>query len=137
MHESFHSFVAEVAEISMEDGEPRVHKVVAAADVGTVVNPDTVIAQIEGGIGFGLGAILQEEITLENGEVVQGNYDTYTPLRIDRMPKVEVHLVESEERPTGIGEPGVPPIGPAVANAIAKATGRRVRTLPINKGMTA
>ena len=137
VHESFHSFVAEVAEISMEDGEPRVHKVVAAADVGTVVNPDTVIAQIEGGIGFGLGAILQEEITLENGEVVQGNYDTYTPLRIDRMPKVEVHLVESEERPTGIGEPGVPPIGPAVANAIAKATGRRVRTLPINKGMTA
>ena len=134
VHESFHSYVAELAEVSVEDGEVTVHRVVAAVDVGTAINPDTIKAQVEGGIGFGLGSVLSEELTLTDGVVDQGNYDTYLPLRIDRMPKVEVHIVPSTERPTGIGEPGVPPIGPAVGNAVFRATGQRVRTLPFDKG---
>ncbi|MGI9463758.1 MAG: xanthine dehydrogenase family protein molybdopterin-binding subunit, partial [Aestuariivirgaceae bacterium] len=133
VHESFSSYVAHVAEISMQDGEPRVQRVVVAVDCGIAVNPDVIRAQMEGGTGFGLGAILGEELTLEGGEVEQTNYDTYTPLRIDRMPKVEVHIMPSTEKPTGVGEPGVPSIGPAVANAIAAATGRRIYTLPMSK----
>lgn len=136
VHESFNSYVAQVAEVSVEEGEVLVHRVVAAVDVGTAINPDNVKAQVEGGIGFGLGAILQEEVTLTGGEVEQGNYDTYQPLRIDQMPRIEVHIVDIHEPPTGIGEPGVPPIGPAVANAVARAIGRRVRVLPISKGLT-
>lgn len=136
VHESFHSYVAHVAEISMKGGEVKVHRVVAAVDCGTVVNPDTVKAQIEGGTGFGLGAMLAEELTLGTGGVVdQGNYDTYTPLRISAMPKVEVHIVPSTEPPTGVGEPGVPSIGPAVANAIRRATGKPITTLPLTRGM--
>jgi isoquinoline 1-oxidoreductase subunit beta len=134
VHESFSSYVAELAEVSVEDGDVIVHRVVAAVDVGTPINPDVIKAQVEGGVGFGLGSVLQEELTLTDGEVDQGNYDTYLPLRIDRMPKVEVHIVPSTERPTGIGEPGVPPIGPAVGNAVFRATGQRVRTLPFDKG---
>lgn len=137
VHESFSSFVAEVAEVSVDGEEIRVHKVVAAVDCGTVVNPDTVKAQIEGGIGFGLGAVMGEEITLTDGAVDQGNYDTYTPLRMDAMPEVEVHIVENDGPPTGVGEPGVPPIGPAVANGVFRASGRRIRVLPFTKGMTA
>lgn len=137
VHESFASYVAEVAEVSVENGGVTVHKVVAAADVGTPINPDTIKAQVEGGIGFGLGAILQEEVTLKDGRVEQSNYDTYLPLRMDQMPTVEVHIVDSTAPPTGIGEPGVPPIGPAVANAVARATGRRVRVLPFRKGLQA
>ena len=133
VHESFRSFVAHVAEVSIEDGEPRVHKVTVAVDCGIAVNPDTIKAQMEGGTGFGLGSILAEELTLNDGEVEQGNYDTYTPLRIDAMPEVEVHIVPSKERPTGVGEPGVPSIGPAVANAIAAGSGRRIRVLPMSK----
>jgi len=130
VHESFASYVAQVAEVSMVDGMPRVHRVVAAVDCGTPVNPDVIRAQVEGSIGFGLGAILAENLTLTDGVVDQGNYDTYTPLRIDAMPDVEVHIVPSTESPTGIGEPGVPPIGPAVANAVYKLTGSMRRTLP-------
>ena len=92
-------------------------------------------AQIEGGIGFGLGAILAEQITLTAGKVDQENYDLYTPLRINEMPAVEVYTIPSDAPPTGIGEPGVPPIGPALANAIYAATRKRVRTLPIAKGL--
>ena len=136
VHESFASFVAQVAEVSVEDGSLKVHRVVAAVDCGTAINPDTIRAQVEGGIGFGLGAILSEELTLTDGEVDQGNYDSYLPLRIEDMPEIEVHIVESDAPPTGIGEPGVPPIGPAVANAAYKATGRRVRLLPFEKGLT-
>ena len=135
MHESFASYVAQVVEVSIEDGQPRVHRVVAAVDCGIAVNPDTIKAQIEGGIAFGLGSILQEELTLTDGEVDQGNYDTYTPLRIDQMPEVEVHIVASAEPPTGIGEPGVPPVAPAVANAVAAITGQRVTRLPFAKGL--
>lgn len=92
---------------------------------------------MEGGIGFGLGAILQEELTLTGGVVDQENYDTYTPLRIEQMPRIEVHILPSNEPPTGVGEPGVPPIGPAVANALRAATGKTVQRLPIAKGLSA
>jgi isoquinoline 1-oxidoreductase beta subunit len=129
--ESFHSYVAQVAEISVDkSGRPKVHRVVCAVDCGVAVNPDQVRAQMEGGIGFGLGAIVKSQITLDNGRIVQGNFDGYDVLRIDEMPSVEVHIVKSSAPPTGVGEPGVPPIGPAVANAMFKATGRRIRILP-------
>ncbi|UTW52272.1 xanthine dehydrogenase family protein molybdopterin-binding subunit [bacterium SCSIO 12827] len=136
VHESFHTFVAHVAEVSIKDGAVKVHRAVAAVDCGTVVNPDVVKAQIEGGTGFGLGAILAEELTLAaDGTVEQGNYDSYTPLRISAMPKVEVHIVASDAPPTGVGEPGVPSIGPAVANAVARGTGKWITTLPFTRGM--
>lgn len=135
LHESFGSVVAHVVELSMEGGEPVIHRVVAAVECGTVVNPDVVRAQIEGGTAFGLGAIMAEELTLEAGRVQEVNYDAYTPLRIDQAPAVEVHIVPSDARPSGVGEPGLPSIGPAVANAIAAATGRRVRRLPIRKAL--
>ena len=135
--EAFGSIAAEVAEVSVDDDEVRVHKVVCAIDCGVAINPDNIRSQIEGGIGFGLGAILAEEVTLTGGEVDQANYDTYTTLRIDAMPEVEVHIVPSRERPTGVGEPGVPPVGPAVANALYALTGRRIRVLPIAKEMAA
>ncbi|MGQ7791720.1 molybdopterin cofactor-binding domain-containing protein [Faunimonas sp. B44] len=135
--ESFSTYVAQVVEASVTDGNVRVERAVCAVDCGVAVNPDNVRAQMEGGIGFGLGAILAEELTLTDGRVDQENYDGYTPLRIEAMPKVEVHIVPSTERPTGVGEPGVPPIGPAVANAIRAATGRPVRVLPIAKALSA
>jgi isoquinoline 1-oxidoreductase beta subunit len=137
VHESFSTAVAEVAEIALApDGKFKVERVVVAVDCGVAVNPDQVRAQMEGGVGFGLGAILHEELTLTGGQVDQSNYDGYFPLRIDEMPKVEVHVVPSSAAPTGVGEPGVPPIGPAVANALAAATGRRVRILPFDKGLS-
>lgn len=130
-HRSFNTYVAEVAEISLADGGIKVERVVAAVDCGVVVNPDVVRAQIEGGIGFGLGAALHDAITLDKGAVEQANFDTYQPLRMSEMPKVEVHVVASAAAPTGIGEPGVPPLAPAVANAVAAATGRPVLQLPL------
>jgi isoquinoline 1-oxidoreductase beta subunit len=130
-HASFGSYVAEVAEVSAEQGRLRVHRVVAAVDVGVAVNPDSVEHQVEGAIAFALSAVLRGEITLANGAVVQGNFDDYEPLRIDEMPAVEVHLVASREDPGGIGEPGVPPLAPAVANAASALVGRRIRSLPI------
>ncbi len=111
-------------------------RVVAAVDCGVAINPDQVRAQIEGAVGFGLGSVLRERLTLEGGKVVATNYDQYRPLRIDEMPKVEVHIVPSNAPPTGIGEPGVPLIGPAVANAYAAATGKRIRALPFETGVT-
>jgi len=134
VHESFHTFVAEVAEVSVaDDGTIKVEKVVCAVDCGVAVNPDQVKAQMEGGIGYGLGAVLHNAVTLVDGRVEQSNFHDYLPLRINEMPQVEVHVVASSEAPTGVGEPGVPPIGPAVANAIYKATGRRIRSLPFAK----
>jgi isoquinoline 1-oxidoreductase subunit beta len=131
------TIVAQVVEISMTGGKDiQVERVVAAVDCGTVINPDQVRAQVEGGVGFGLGAVLQEELTLTGGVVDQGNYDGYAPLRINQMPKVEVYWVASDAPPTGIGEPGVPPVGPALANAIYSATKKRARTLPVSKGLT-
>ena len=137
LHESFHTFVAEIAEITFQGSSDfTVDRVVCAVDCGTAINPDQIRAQMEGGIGFGLGAILQEELTLTDGVVDQENYDTYTPLRMDQMPRIEVHIMPSEEPPTGVGEPGVPPIGPAVANALRAATGKTIRKLPILKSMS-
>ncbi|MFG1378491.1 molybdopterin cofactor-binding domain-containing protein [Xanthobacter autotrophicus] len=129
-HKSFNTYVAEVVEISLADSGVKVERVVAAVDCGVVVNPDVVRAQIEGGVGFGLGAALQDAITLDKGAVEQANFDTYEPLRMSQMPKVEVHLVASDVAPTGVGEPGVPPLAPAVANALLAATGRPVHRLP-------
>jgi isoquinoline 1-oxidoreductase subunit beta len=134
LHESFSTRVAQVAEIRLDGrGGFKVERVVCAVDCGIAINPDVVKAQMEGGIGFGLGAAMAEAITLDAGHVDQTNYDAYTPLRIDAMPKVEVHIVQNRESPTGVGEPGVPPIAPAVANAIAAATGQRIRSLPFAK----
>ncbi|MBM5810881.1 MAG: xanthine dehydrogenase family protein molybdopterin-binding subunit [Gammaproteobacteria bacterium] len=130
---SFNTRVAEVAEVSLGPaGEPRVHKVWCAVDCGRAVNPDIVAAQMEGGIGFGLGAGLFGAITLdEGGGVRQSNFHDYRTLRIGEMPEVEVAIMPSEERPTGVGEPGTPPIMPAVANALRRLTGKPARRLPL------
>lgn len=131
VHESFHSFVAQVAEVTVKaDGSVKVDRIVSAVDCGLAINPDNVRAQVEGSVGFALSAALHGEITLKDGVVEQGNFGDYAPIRIDEMPKVEVHIVQSAENPTGIGEPGVPPVAPAVANAIAAATGKWLTRLP-------
>ena len=127
----FQSYMAEVVEISMENDQPRVHRVVAAVDCGQVVNPTILEQQIQGGIVYGLANALRAKITLEKGRVVQGNFDDYAPLRMDETPSVEVYAVPSQEAPTGIGEPSVPPIAPALCNAIFAATKKRIRALPI------
>jgi isoquinoline 1-oxidoreductase subunit beta len=129
--ESFNTFVAQVAEVTVKGDKFTVDRVVCAVDCGIAVNPDVVRAQMEGGIGFGLSAALYGKITLKNGEVEQSNFHDYPVLRINEMPKVDVHIVPSAEKPTGVGEPGVPPIAPAVANALAAATGKRLRSLPL------
>jgi len=129
--EAFHTYVAQVAEVSVaEGGRIKVERVVCAVDCGIAINPDQVRAQMEGGIGFGLGAILKSQLTLTNGAVDQANFDSYDVLRINEMPQVEVHIVPSQESPTGVGEPGVAPIGPALANAVYSATKKRIRVLP-------
>jgi isoquinoline 1-oxidoreductase beta subunit len=131
VHESFGSFVAQVAEVSVEPkGQVRVHKVVCALDCGMIVNPDTIKAQMESGIAFGLSAALYGEITLKDGRVEQSNFNDYPLLPMSEMPAVEVHMIASKEKPGGIGEPGVPPIAPAVGNAIFALTGKRIRRLP-------
>lgn len=133
VHESFNSYVAQVAEVSVAaNGALRVDRVVCAVDCGTAINPDNIRAQVEGGIGFALAALLHGEITLVDGVVQQDNFDGYPVLRINEMPQVEVHIVPSSTAPTGIGEPGVPPLAPAVMNAIAAATGKRIYRLPID-----
>jgi isoquinoline 1-oxidoreductase beta subunit len=132
VHYCFNSWVAEVAEVSVAaDGNVKVHRVVCAVDCGRVVNPDSVAAQMEGGIIMGLTAALKGEITIEDGAVVQNNFDDYPLLTIEETPKIEVHIVPSTAPPTGVGEPGLPPIAPAVANAVFAATGKRIRRLPI------
>jgi isoquinoline 1-oxidoreductase beta subunit len=128
---SFDSYVAQVAEVSITDGNVRVHRVVCAVDCGQVVNPNTVEAQIAGAMVYGLTAALWGEITIDKGRVQQGNFDTYRMLRMAEMPEVEVHIVPSTEAPGGVGEPGTPPIAPAVCNAIFALTGKRIRKLPI------
>ncbi len=131
-HFSFDSYVAQVIEASVgKDGAVRVHRVVCALDCGLVINPDTVVAQMEGGIIFGLTAALKSEITLKDGRVEQSNFYDYPMVRIYESPEIEVHIVRSTANPTGVGEPGVPPVAPALANAIFAATGKRVRRLPI------
>ncbi|TMG86860.1 MAG: xanthine dehydrogenase family protein molybdopterin-binding subunit [Betaproteobacteria bacterium] len=132
VHESFNSYVAQVAEVTVTpDGKFSVDRVICAVDCGIAVTPDVVRAQMEGGIGFGLSAALYSEISLKDGVVEQSNFHQYPVLRIGQMPKVEVHIVASNEKPSGVGEPATPVIAPAVANAIAAATGKRLRTLPL------
>ena len=127
----FASYMAEVVEITMENDQPRVHRVVAVVDCGQVVNPSILEQQIQGGIVYGLANALRAKITIEKGRVVQGNFDDYAPLRMEETPAVEVYAVPSAEVPTGIGEPSVPPIAPALCNAIYAATKKRIRALPI------
>jgi isoquinoline 1-oxidoreductase subunit beta len=130
--EAFSTYAAEVAEISIEkDGTVKVHRVVAAVDCGRLINPDTAEGQVAGAIIYGITAALKTEITIDRGRVVQTNFDTVPPLRMDEAPKIEVHFVPSEETPTGLGEPAVPPVAPAIANAIFAGTGKRIRHLPI------
>ncbi|MEW6133430.1 MAG: xanthine dehydrogenase family protein molybdopterin-binding subunit [Pseudomonadota bacterium] len=133
VHESFRSYVAQVAEVTVQaDGSLKVDRIVCAVDCGIAINPDNVRSQVEGSVGFALSALLYGAITLEDGQVEQSNFHDYAILRINEMPEVEVHILASAEAPTGIGEPGVPPVAPAVANAIAAATGKRLRRLPID-----
>jgi isoquinoline 1-oxidoreductase beta subunit len=126
------SYLSQIAEVEVsKDGGVKVRRVVCAVDCGQIVNPDTIVAQIEGGIIFGIGAALWGEVTLKNGRVEQHNFNDYRVLRINEAPLIEVHLVNSTEAPGGIGEPGTIGIAPAMANAIFALTGKRIRKLPI------
>jgi isoquinoline 1-oxidoreductase subunit beta len=134
VHESFKSYVAQVADVKVnDDGTIKVERVVCAIDCGIAVNPDVIAAQMEGGIGYGLGAALKGAITLKDGAVEQSNFDGYDVLRISEMPKVEVYIVPSAEAPSGVGEPGTPVVLPAVANAVFSGTGVRTTVLPMNR----
>ncbi|WP_448092647.1 molybdopterin cofactor-binding domain-containing protein [Pseudomonas lini] len=131
VHESFGSYVAQVAEVSQDNLAIRVHRVVCAVDCGIAVNPQGIAAQMESGITFGLGFTLHSKLTFKNGQVQQSNYHDYQVLRLNEMPVVEVHIVPSSDKPGGIGEVGVPPVAPAVANAVFALTGQRLRELPL------
>ncbi|MEM9488272.1 MAG: molybdopterin cofactor-binding domain-containing protein, partial [Myxococcota bacterium] len=134
VHESFGSFVAQAVEISLDSyGMPVVERVVCAVDCGVAVNPDVIAAQMEGGLGYGLSAMMFSEITLDRGVVMQSNFHDYPALRIHEMPAVEVHIVPSQEAPTGVGEPGLPPIAPAVANAYFQLTGTAIYRQPLTR----
>jgi isoquinoline 1-oxidoreductase subunit beta len=130
-HHSFGTRVAMVADVSVVGTEIHVERVVAAVDCGVAVNPDLVVSQVEGSVGFALSTVLRNRITLNGGRVIQGNFNDYEPTRIYEMPKVEVHIVPSTEAPSGIGEPPVPPLAPAIANAVHSLTGQRLRSLPL------
>ena len=130
--EGYDTYMAQVAEISVVDNLIKVHRVVVAADTGHMVNPDTVEAQLQSSIAFGLSAALGGQITLDNGRVQQSNFHDYPVVRMSDMPKIDVILVPSTEKPGGVGEPATALIGPAVANALFAATGKRVRTMPLS-----
>lgn len=132
VHKSFNSYVAEVVEVALDEGAVRIEKVTCAVDCGVPVNPDVVRAQMEGGIGYGIGHAMRNQITLTEGAVDQRNFPDYEPLRISDIGAIEVHIVPSTASPTGVGEPGTPPSAPALANAIAAATGTRIADLPMN-----
>ena len=134
VHESFNSYVAQVAEVSVKGNAFEVDRVVIAVDCGIAVNPDVIRAQMEGGMGFGLSAALVSALTLKDGAVEQSNFHDYQVLRMNQMPEVEVHIVKSAEAPTGVGEPATPVIAPAMANALAAATGKRLYSLPLKLG---
>lgn len=137
VHESFGSYVAQVAEVSVDQGSVKVHRIVCAIDCGLAVNPDSLIAQMQSAIAYGLGAALHSEISFKNGKVQQSNFHDYQVLRMNEMPAVEVYIVPSTAKMGGAGEPGLPPVAPAVTNAIFAATGKRIRTLPIGNQLTA
>jgi isoquinoline 1-oxidoreductase beta subunit len=129
----FGTYMAQVAEVEVaKDGTVRVKRVVCAVDCGSVVNPDTIEAQVQGAVIFGISAALYGEITLKNGRVEQSNFDNYQVVRINEAPAIEVHIVKNNEAPGGMGEPGTSAIMPAIANAIFAATGKRLRKLPID-----
>ncbi|HEY8566423.1 MAG TPA: molybdopterin cofactor-binding domain-containing protein [Beijerinckiaceae bacterium] len=132
VHDSFGSYVAMVADVTVDGGEVKVDRVVAAVDCGIAVNPDVIAAQVEGAVGFALSSVLRNRITLQDGVVQEANFDAFEPTRMREMPKVEVHIVPSTVDPTGIGEPGVPTIAPAISNAVFAATGKRLRSLPLD-----
>jgi len=128
--DSFGSFVAEVAEVSLEKDGPRVHRVVCAMDCGMTVNPEIIRRQVQSSVIFGLSAALYGQITLKDGGVEQNNFNDYLVVRMSEAPRIEVHIMPSEEAPSGVGEPGTPPLAPAVANALFALTGERIRRLP-------
>ena len=132
VHKSFESYAAAAAEVKVEDGGIVVKRVVIAIDCGRVVNPDIVKQQLESAVIFGLSAALKQRITFENGKVQQSNFHDFPPLRMGEVPKIETYLRENEAAPTGVGEPGVPVIAPAVANAVFALTGKRLRSLPLS-----
>jgi isoquinoline 1-oxidoreductase beta subunit len=134
VHQSFGTVVAQVAEVSVEQGEIRVHRVVCAVDCGLVVNPNIVAQQVESGVVFGLSAALGGEITFANGQPLQSNFADYPVLRMAQAPEVETVIMPSAAPPEGMGEPAVPPVAPAVANAVFKLTGQRLRSLPLRLG---
>jgi isoquinoline 1-oxidoreductase beta subunit len=131
LRESFGTVVGQIAEVSIEDGSPRVHEIWCAADPGDVVNPDGFIAQMESGIIYGLTAALYGEITLENGQVQQENFPDYEMLRLATAPKIDVDIIRSGAKLGGAGEPSTPPAAPAVTNALFALTGKRIRSLPL------
>ena len=130
IHESFNSVVGHVAEVSIEGGKPRVHHIWSAVHCGRVVNPEGAKNQVEGAIVFGLSAALYGEIKIDQGRVMTSNFNDYPVMRMNEMPKVDVHFVVTDDNPTGLGEPGLPPVAPAVANALFKLKGKRHRRLP-------
>ncbi|MDJ1159799.1 xanthine dehydrogenase family protein molybdopterin-binding subunit [Chelatococcus sp. SYSU_G07232] len=132
VHESFSSYVAMVADVTVSGGKLKVDRIVAAVDCGLAINPDVVRAQVEGAVGFALSSVLRNRVTLKDGEVQETNFDGFEPTRMSEMPKVEVHILPSAEPPTGIGEPGVPCLAPAIGNAVFAATGKRLRSLPLD-----
>ena len=128
---SFESYTAGVAEVSVKDGQVKVHRIVYAVDCGRPVNPNGIVAQVESAAIYGVSAFMKDAITIDRGRVEQSNFNDYQMPRINETPKIEVHVVNSTEEPTGIGEPGLPVIAPAVCNAIFAGTGKRIRRLPI------
>jgi isoquinoline 1-oxidoreductase beta subunit len=133
MMEGYDTYMAQVAEVSIVNGRPKVHRVVVVADLGRMVNPDTVRAQIQSSVIFGMTAALKSKITLDKGRVEQTNFDTFEVVRMNEAPAFEIVLVESTEKPGGIGEPATALIGPAIANAVFAASGKRIRTMPITR----
>jgi isoquinoline 1-oxidoreductase subunit beta len=131
LHPSCGSIIAQVAEVLVEENRLRVERVVAAVDCGTVINPDSVEAQIQGAIVYGMTAAFYGKITIDEGRVVQQSFPDYEMVRLAQMPKIEVHIIPSDVYPGGVGQPATPPIGPAIVNAIFAATGKRVRSLPL------
>ena len=137
VNEGFGSICAQVAEVTLQNGNARVHKVYCAVDCGLAVNPSIIRSQIEGAIAFGLSAVIKGEINIEKGRVKQSNFHNFQILGLDEMPEVEVDILASSDYPGGIGEIGVPPVAPAVCNAIFKLTGKRIRRIPIDKKLLA
>jgi len=138
MYSGWDTYVAQVAEVEVgSDGEIRVRRIVCAVDCGTIINPDTVVAQMQSGVIFGISGALWGEITLKDGRVEQSNFHDYRVLRMNETPEIEVHLVRNLEAPGGMGEPGTATTAGALANAVFAATGKRIRTLPLQKALKA